>query len=37
MNSRSKRLEPTDLDGLQKLVADKKSLQRLYQMEFWAK
>ena len=37
MNSRSKRLEPTDLDGLQKLVADKKSLQRLNQMEFWAK
>ncbi|MCI9531262.1 MAG: DNA primase [Lachnospiraceae bacterium] len=31
---RSKHLEPSDLDGLQRLVAEKKSLQQLYQMEF---
>ena len=34
MGFRSKHLEPSDLDGLQRLVAEKKSLQQLYQMEF---
>ena len=34
INYRSKHLEPTDMAGLQKLVADKKSVQKLYSMEF---
>ena len=34
MGWRSKHLDPADLAGLQKLVADKKSLQQLYQMDF---
>ncbi|MCI9137440.1 MAG: toprim domain-containing protein, partial [Lachnospiraceae bacterium] len=34
INYRSKHLEPSDMEGLQRLVADKKSMQRLYQMQF---
>ena len=34
INFRSKHLEPTDMAGLQKLVADKKSVQKLYHMDF---
>lgn len=34
INYRSKHLEPTDMAGLQKLVADKKSVQKLYSMDF---
>lgn len=34
INYRSKHLEATDMAGLQKLVADKKSVQKLYSMEF---
>ncbi|MEY8390242.1 DNA primase [Lachnospiraceae bacterium 45-W7] len=30
---RSKHLNPTDLEGLQKLVTDKKNMQKLYRME----
>ena len=29
INARSKQLEPTDMEGLQKLIADKKELERL--------
>lgn len=31
---RSKHLEPSDMEGLQKLVADKKNMQKLYRMDF---
>ncbi|MCI9082866.1 MAG: DNA primase [Lachnospiraceae bacterium] len=31
---RSRHLEPTDLEGLQKLVADKKNMQKFYRMEW---
>lgn len=34
INYRSKHLEATDMAGLQKLVADKKSVQKLYNMDF---
>ena len=34
INERSKHLEPADLEGLQKLVADKKNLQLLRKMRF---
>ena len=33
INYRSKHLNPTDLEGLQKLVTDKKNMQKLYRME----
>lgn len=29
INDRSRHLEPTDMEGLQKLIADKKELERL--------
>ena len=31
---RSRHLEPADLEGLQKLVADKKNMQKLYQIDW---
>ncbi len=34
INERSRHLEPADMEGLQKLVADKKSLQQLRKVRF---